>query len=57
MGIITTTQPAAITGLVSENLTPTTADLKAQINPNGLETRYRFEYVTVWGRYTPPTLW
>ena len=39
-----TTQPPAIDGLASANLTATSADLKAQINPNGLDTTYRFEY-------------
>src|SRR5262249_25959917 len=39
-----TTQPPAVDGLDSANLTATTADLQAQVNPNGLETTYRFEY-------------
>ncbi len=39
-----TTQPPAIDGLASANLTATSADLRAQVNPNGLETSYRFEY-------------
>ncbi len=39
-----TTQPPAVDGLASANLTATTADLQAQVNPNGLETNYRFEY-------------
>ena len=39
-----TTQPPAIDGLASANLTATTADLKAQVNPNGLETTYKFIY-------------
>ena len=38
------TQPPAIDGLVAEHLTATSADLEAQVNPNGLETTYRFEY-------------
>jgi hypothetical protein len=41
-----TTAPPAITGLASENLTATSADLLAKINPNGLDTTYRFEYGT-----------
>ena len=40
----TTTQPPAVDGLSSANLTATTADLEAQVNPNGLDTTYRFEY-------------
>jgi DNA-binding beta-propeller fold protein YncE len=39
-----TTQPPAIDGLTAENLTATTADLKAKVNPNGLETSWHFEY-------------
>jgi hypothetical protein len=42
---ITTAAPA-IDGLASAHLTATTADLNAQVNPNGLETTYRFEYGT-----------
>jgi hypothetical protein len=41
-----TTQAPAITGLKASNLTATTADLEAKVNPNGLETKYRFEYGT-----------
>ena len=44
--IFFTTQPPAINGLKSANLTATTADLEAKINPNGLDTSYRFEYGT-----------
>jgi hypothetical protein len=40
----TTTQPPSVDGLASANLTATTADLNAQVNPNGLDTTYRFEY-------------
>ncbi len=40
----TTTQPPAIDGLASAHLTATSADLNAQINPNGLDTTYHFEY-------------
>jgi hypothetical protein len=39
-----TTAPPAVTALASANLTPTTADLVAKINPNGRDTTYRFEY-------------
>ena len=39
-----TTQRPAIDGLSSENLTATSADLKAQVNPNGVATTYHFEY-------------
>ena len=39
-----TTAPPAIDGLSSSNLTATTAELDGVINPNGLETTYRFEY-------------
>ena len=50
-----TTQRPAIDGLASENLTATSAELKAQINPNGLETTYRFEYgpTTSYGQSAP----
>lgn len=39
-----TTQPPAIDGLAAANLAATSADLNGEINPNGLETEYRFEY-------------
>ncbi len=39
-----TTAPPAIDGLASSNLTATTAELDGVVNPNGLETSYRFEY-------------
>jgi hypothetical protein len=39
-----TTQPPGIDGLTAENLTATTAELIAKVNPNGLETEYQFEY-------------
>ena len=42
----TTTQPPAIDGLAAEHLTATTADLRAEVNPDGLPTTYRFEYGT-----------
>ncbi len=41
-----TTQPPAIDGLKSEDLTATTATLIAQVNPNGLDTTYQFNYGT-----------
>ena len=40
----TTTAPPAIDGLISENLTAHSAELIAQVNPNGLPTKYSFEY-------------
>jgi hypothetical protein len=50
-----TTQPPAIDGLVSSNLTATSADLSAQVNPNGLDTTYHFEYgpTTDYGQSSP----
>ena len=50
-----TTQAPAIDGLVSANLTATSADLSAQVNPNGLDTTYRFEYgpTTSYGQSAP----
>jgi hypothetical protein len=41
-----TTQPAppAIESFSSANVTATSADLRARINPHGTPTRYRFEY-------------
>ena len=50
-----TTQPPAIDGLASANLTATTADLNAQVNPNGLETTYEFVYgtTTAYGQSAP----
>ena len=44
-----TTQPPAIDGLSSAHLTATSADLNAQVNPNGLDTSYHFEYGTTIG--------
>src|SRR5262249_5670391 len=41
-----TTSAPAITGLAAENLTATSADILAQVNPNGLETKYHLEYGT-----------
>jgi hypothetical protein len=42
--IFQTTSRPAITGVAAEHLTATTADLQAVVNPNGLETSYRFEF-------------
>ena len=42
--VFTTTAPPAIDGLVAEHLTATSAELVAQVNPNGLKTTYRFQY-------------
>ena len=39
-----TTQPPSIDGLKAEKLTVTTAELIAELNPNGLQTSYWFEY-------------
>jgi hypothetical protein len=41
-----TTQAPAIDGLSSAHLTATSADLNAQVNPNGLDTTYHFDYGT-----------
>jgi hypothetical protein len=38
--------PPAIEGLFSSNVTESSADLSARINPGGAETTYRFEYGT-----------
>jgi hypothetical protein len=50
-----TTQPPSVDGLSSANLTATSADLNAQLNPNGLDTTYRFEYgpTTSYGQSVP----
>ncbi len=50
-----TTAPPAIDGLAAENLAGTSADLLAQINPNGLDTTYHFDYGTTiaYGLQTP----
>jgi NHL repeat len=50
-----TTAPPGIGGLVAEHLTATTADLEGLINPNGLETNYRFEFgaTTDYGQNAP----
>ena len=39
-----TTQPPAVEGMTATNLTANSADLVAQINPNGEATEYQFEY-------------
>jgi NHL repeat len=41
-----TPPPPSIDGVAAVNLTPTDADLTAQVNPNGLDTTYHFEYGT-----------
>lgn len=54
----TTTAPPAIDGLLSEGVTATSAELIAQVNPNGLPTRYSFEYgpSTTYGQKVTGTL-
>jgi hypothetical protein len=44
--IFMTASAPSVEGLNAENLTATTADLVARVNPNGLATRYHFEYGT-----------
>ncbi len=48
-------QPPTVKGLSSSNLTETTADLQAGVNPDGGETRCRFEYgtTTAYGQSAP----
>jgi hypothetical protein len=41
-----TPPPPSIDDAAASNLTPTDADLTAQINPNGFDTTYRFEWGT-----------
>jgi hypothetical protein len=50
-----TTQPPAIDGLKAEELTATSAELVAKINPNGLDTTYQVKYgpSTNYGQATP----
>ncbi len=43
-GSFSTTKPPSVDGLYTTDLTETTADLHAVLNPNGAETSYRFEY-------------
>jgi hypothetical protein len=40
----TTFQPPSIESVSSQNLSATTADLVAQVNPNGADTTFHFEY-------------
>jgi hypothetical protein len=44
--VFSSTEPPLIDGLVAENLTATSADIEAQVNPGGLDTTYRVEYGT-----------
>jgi hypothetical protein len=44
--VFSSTQPPVIDGLIAEDLTATTAEIKAQVNPGGLQTTYRVEYGT-----------
>lgn len=50
----TLTRPS-VTGLYSSNLSATTADLHAKVNPQGGDTHYYFEYgvTTAYGSYAP----
>jgi hypothetical protein len=41
-----TPPPPSIDAAAAQNLTPTEADLTAEINPNGADTTYRFDYGT-----------
>ena len=51
----TTTQPPSIDGLKTDEISATTADLQAEINPNGLETTYQIKYgpSTSYGKAEP----
>ena len=44
-----TPEAPTVDGLSSSNLTKTSADLTAEINPQGFDTKYRFEYGTTTG--------
>ncbi len=44
--IFTTLPPAPIDSELATNVTATAADLRTEINPEGVETHYRFEYGT-----------
>jgi hypothetical protein len=44
--VFTTPREPSIASFTSSDVTATTADLTATINPNGSETKYRFEYGT-----------
>ncbi len=50
-----TAQPPDITASTSSNVTASTADLIAEINPNGFSTNYHFEYGTTpaYGQVVP----
>jgi hypothetical protein len=50
-----TTPPPSITGATAANVTASSADLKAQINPNGHDTTYRIEWGAsiAYGNNTP----
>ena len=41
-----TPEPPTVDGLISSNLTQTSADLTAEINPQGFATKYHFEFGT-----------
>jgi hypothetical protein len=53
--VFSSTQPPVIDGLAAENLTATSADIEAQVNPGGLDTTYRVEYgtTTQYGQAAP----
>jgi ribosomal protein S18 len=42
----TTTAPVTIDSESATNVTDTTATLNAEVNPNGLDTKYQFQYVS-----------
>jgi hypothetical protein len=44
--VFSSSRSPIIDGLIAENLTATSADIEAQVNPVGLETTYRVEYGT-----------
>jgi hypothetical protein len=44
--VFSTTAPPAVDGQSAENVTPTEARLRAQINPGNADTTYHFEYGT-----------
>ena len=51
-----TRETPTVDGISSANLTKTSADLRAKINPQGSETKYYFEYgtTTAYGAEAPP---
>ena len=53
--VFTSTQRPVIDGLIAENLTATSADIDAQVNPGGLDSTYRVEYgpTTQYGQDAP----